>query len=86
MSGKVLIEWRHPFSAVLSKERYMNPNYTRSLHTEIANIFFNQDTSADNSSDDGSSEKSDVTQGRWDGKEARTRMSYFTVYSYSFNN
>lgn len=65
MSGKVLIEWRHPFSAVLSKERYMNPNYTRTLHTEIANIFFNQDTSADNSSDDGSSEKSDVTQGRW---------------------
>lgn len=43
MSGKVLIEWKHRLCAELSKRRYMDPDITRSIHTEVANIFFNQE-------------------------------------------
>lgn len=43
MSGKVLIQWRHTLCAEISKSRYMDPDTTRAVHTEIANIFFNQD-------------------------------------------
>ncbi|XP_037046627.1 uncharacterized protein LOC119081650 [Bradysia coprophila] len=49
MSGKVLIQWRHSLCADISKSRYMDPDGTRAVHTEIANIFFNQD--ADDSDD-----------------------------------
>lgn len=43
MSGKVLIEWKHRLCSELSRQRYMDPDITRSVHIEIANIFFNQD-------------------------------------------
>ncbi|XP_037926913.1 NACHT domain- and WD repeat-containing protein 1 isoform X3 [Hermetia illucens] len=42
MSGKILIEWRHRICAEIAKSRYMDTNSTRMMHTEIANIFFNQ--------------------------------------------
>lgn len=43
MSGKVLIQWRHSLCDDISKSRYMDPDTTRAVHTEIANIFFSQD-------------------------------------------
>lgn len=43
MSGKVLIEWKHRLCSDLSRQRYMDPDITRSVHIEIANIFFNQE-------------------------------------------
>lgn len=43
MSGKVLIEWKHRLCSELSRQRYMDPDITRAVHIEIANIFFNQE-------------------------------------------
>ncbi|XP_034478202.1 NACHT domain- and WD repeat-containing protein 1 [Drosophila innubila] len=43
MSGKVLIQWRHNYCAAVAKRRYMNVESTRSLHMELANLFFPQD-------------------------------------------
>lgn len=43
MSGKVLIEWKYRLCSELSRQRYMDPDITRSTHIEIANIFFNQE-------------------------------------------
>ncbi|XP_055839533.1 protein qui-1 isoform X2 [Episyrphus balteatus] len=56
MSGKVLIQWRHRFCAEIAKSRYMDAKSTRTMHMEIANIFFNQEAEE---SDDTSAEKSD---------------------------
>lgn len=55
MSGKILIQWRHSLCSEISKARYMDPENTRAVHTEIANIFFNQDAEE---SDETSSEHS----------------------------
>lgn len=43
MSGKVLIQWRHNYCATVAKRRYMDVQRTRSLHSELANLFFPQD-------------------------------------------
>lgn len=43
MSGKILIEWKHRLCAELSRQRYMDADITRTVHIEIANIFFNQE-------------------------------------------
>ncbi|KAH8415930.1 hypothetical protein KR222_003913 [Zaprionus bogoriensis] len=43
MSGKVLIQWRHNYCAVAAKRRYMDVERKRSLHMELANLFFPQD-------------------------------------------
>ncbi|KAH8402086.1 hypothetical protein KR009_009573 [Drosophila setifemur] len=43
MSGKVLIQWRHNYCASVAKRRYMDTQRTRSLHSELANLFFPQD-------------------------------------------
>lgn len=43
MSGRVLIEWKYRLCSELSRQRYMDPDITRSTHIEIANIFFNQE-------------------------------------------
>lgn len=43
MSGRVLIEWKHRLCSELSRQRYMDPDITRAVHIEIANIFFNQE-------------------------------------------
>ncbi|XP_033234767.1 NACHT domain- and WD repeat-containing protein 1 isoform X1 [Drosophila pseudoobscura] len=43
MSGKVLIQWRHNYCAVVAKRRYMGGQRTRNLHMELANLFFPQD-------------------------------------------
>nr|XP_043066337.1 uncharacterized protein LOC108122468 isoform X3 [Drosophila bipectinata] len=43
MSGKVLIQWRHNYCATVAKRRYMDTQRTRSLHSELANLFFPQD-------------------------------------------
>lgn len=43
MSGKILIQWRHSLCGEIAKNRYMNSEKIRAVHTEIANIFFNQD-------------------------------------------
>ncbi|XP_055320250.1 protein qui-1 isoform X3 [Sitodiplosis mosellana] len=62
MSGRILIEWKHRLCSELSRQRFMDPDITRAVHIEIANIFFNQEqddsdeissehNSADNPSD-----------------------------------
>lgn len=56
MSGKILIQWRHSLCAEIAKARYMDPEKTRAVHTEIANIFFNQD--AEDSDETSTSEQS----------------------------
>ncbi|XP_016984916.1 uncharacterized protein LOC108048641 isoform X2 [Drosophila rhopaloa] len=43
MSGKVLIQWRHNYCSSVAKRRYMDVQRTRSLHSELANLFFPQD-------------------------------------------
>ncbi|XP_030246906.1 NACHT domain- and WD repeat-containing protein 1 isoform X2 [Drosophila navojoa] len=43
MSGKVLLQWRHNYCASIAKQRYMDAERTRSLHMELANLFFPQD-------------------------------------------
>ncbi|XP_016940916.3 protein qui-1 isoform X1 [Drosophila suzukii] len=43
MSGKVLIQWRHNYCSAVAKRRYMDVQRTRSLHCELANLFFPQD-------------------------------------------
>lgn len=60
MSGRILIQWRHSLCAEIAKVRYMDPDKTRAVHTEIANIFFNQeqDDSDEISSEHNSDEKS----------------------------
>lgn len=60
MSGKILIQWRHQLCADTARIRYMDPERTRAVHTEIANIFFNQEAEE---SDDTSSEKSTTKSG-----------------------
>lgn len=55
MSGKIIIQWQHSLCAEIAKSRYTDPEKTRAMHTEIANIFFNQDTE---DSDETSSERS----------------------------
>lgn len=62
MSGKILIQWRHSLCAEIARTRYTNPESTRAVHTEIANIFFNPDAGED-SSDDTSSERSTTKSG-----------------------
>ncbi|KAJ6644572.1 Protein qui-1 [Pseudolycoriella hygida] len=59
MSGKVLIQWRHSLCADISKSRYMDPDRTRAVHTEIANIFFNQDVDDSDETSTVNSEHSD---------------------------
>lgn len=53
MSGKLILTWRHAICAEVAKCRYMNPETTRAVHTEIANLFFNQEI---DESDEASSE------------------------------
>lgn len=64
MSGKILLQWRHSLCSELAKARYTNPERTRAVHTEIANLFFNQDSN-DDSGDDTSSERSTAKSGKY---------------------
>lgn len=43
MSGKILIEWKHRLCAELTRQRFMDADISRTVHIEIANIFFNQE-------------------------------------------
>lgn len=43
MSGKILIQWKHSLCSEIAKKRYMDPDTTRAIHIDIANIFFNQE-------------------------------------------
>lgn len=65
MSGKILIEWKHRLCAELSRQRYMDSDITRTVHIEIANIFFNQeqDDSDEISSEHNSAGKCVVSEG-----------------------
>lgn len=64
MSGKILIQWRHSLCAEIARARYSNPERTRAVHTEIANIFFNPADAGDDSGDgdDTSSQHSQATK------------------------
>ncbi|XP_058061583.1 protein qui-1 [Anopheles bellator] len=44
MSGKLLIVWRHSICAEITKARYMTPDITRTIHSELVNLFFPPDT------------------------------------------
>lgn len=56
MSGKLLIHWRHDLCGEIAKERYMDMDVIQLTHTELANLFFQQET--DDSGDETSSEHS----------------------------
>lgn len=56
MSGKLLINWRHDLCGEIAKERYMDMDVIQLTHTELANLFFQQET--DDSGDETSSEHS----------------------------
>lgn len=43
MSGKLLIVWRHSICAEITRVRYMTPDITRSIHSELVNLFFPPD-------------------------------------------
>lgn len=66
MSGKVLLQWRHTYCAQIAKERYMDPKSIRAMHTEIANIFFQQenDDADDSSSRSNTSQETDKQSGK----------------------
>lgn len=49
MSGKVLIEWRYPYCAQMTRRRYLDSNSVREMHSAISSIFF----PADNEERDG---------------------------------
>uniref|UniRef100_A0A182UMK7 WD_REPEATS_REGION domain-containing protein n=1 Tax=Anopheles merus TaxID=30066 RepID=A0A182UMK7_ANOME len=43
MSGKLLIVWRHSICSEITRVRYMTPDITRSIHSELVNLFFPPD-------------------------------------------
>uniref|UniRef100_A0A182T3M7 NWD1/2-like winged helix-turn-helix domain-containing protein n=1 Tax=Anopheles maculatus TaxID=74869 RepID=A0A182T3M7_9DIPT len=43
MSGKLLIVWRHSICSEITRTRYMTPDITRSIHSELVNLFFPPD-------------------------------------------
>lgn len=44
MSGKLLIVWRHSLCSDITKVRYMTPEISRTVHSEIVNLFFPPDS------------------------------------------
>ncbi|XP_062708711.1 protein qui-1 [Aedes albopictus] len=44
MSGKLLIVWRHSICSEITKVRYMTPDISRAVHSEIVNLFFPPDS------------------------------------------
>ncbi|EDS35482.1 conserved hypothetical protein [Culex quinquefasciatus] len=44
MSGKLLIVWRHGLCSDITKVRYMTPEISRAVHSEIVNLFFPPDS------------------------------------------
>lgn len=66
MSGKILIGWKHRLCSEISRQRYLDPDITRSTHIEIANIFFNQEQ---DDSDEISSEHNSEWSKNWNKKK-----------------
>lgn len=59
MSGKVLIEWRYPYCAQITKRRYLNANTVRQIHSAISNIFFPADNEDRDSQESNSNDNED---------------------------
>lgn len=50
MSGKLLIEWRHQNIKDFARKRYLtSQEVQKSVHTEIANMFFSEFCDEENS-------------------------------------
>uniref|UniRef100_A0A182JV88 WD_REPEATS_REGION domain-containing protein n=1 Tax=Anopheles christyi TaxID=43041 RepID=A0A182JV88_9DIPT len=64
MSGKLLIVWRHSICSEITRSRYMTPDITRSIHSELVNLFFppDGDDSEDMSTEQHSRKSSMQTQ------------------------
>lgn len=77
MSGRILIQWRHSLCAEIAKHRYMDPEETRAIHTEIANIFFNQ---YNEDSDEISSEQQSEKSGKINITTLRLYSILFCIY------
>ncbi|XP_058836478.1 protein qui-1 [Topomyia yanbarensis] len=61
MSGKLLIVWRHSLCSDITKVRYMTPEISRSVHSEIVNLFFPPDSEeSDEISSEQQSRKSSI--------------------------
>ncbi|XP_055527282.1 protein qui-1 isoform X1 [Wyeomyia smithii] len=61
MSGKLLIVWRHSLCSDITKVRYMTPEISRSVHSEIVNLFFPPDSDeSDEISSEQQSRKSSI--------------------------
>ncbi|XP_055622084.1 protein qui-1 isoform X3 [Toxorhynchites rutilus septentrionalis] len=61
MSGKLLIVWRHSLCSDITKVRYMTPEISRAIHSEIVNLFFPPDNDeSDEISSEQQSRKSSI--------------------------
>lgn len=63
MSGKVLIEWRYPYCAQMTRRRYLDANGVRQTHSAISNIFFpadNEDRDGQGSSSPGNDHEDEI--------------------------
>lgn len=82
MSGKILIQWRHSLCAEIARTRYSNPERTRAVHTEIANIFFNPaDADAGDDSGDGDDTSSQHSRATKSGTYTPHVMCMHDIYS-----
>lgn len=85
MSGRVLIQWRHNICADIARSRYMNPDKTRAVHTEIANIFFQQEQ--DDTDEISSEHNSDVkTSGKFicQYQKGSAILIHYTIDNHSY--
>lgn len=79
MSGKILIEWKHRLCGELSRQRYMDSDITRTVHIEIANIFFNQEQ---DDSDEISSEHNSA--GKWANENMNVKYILLSIELHSY--
>lgn len=53
MSGRILHCWKHELSSKVARSRYLqSQDVVKSLHTEIANLFFSEFSNQDDQDDD----------------------------------
>lgn len=64
MSGKVVIQWRYPYCAQITKRRYLDANTIPQIHSAISNLFFpadNEDRDSQGLNDNNNNEDSNGT-------------------------
>lgn len=65
MSGRLLLCWRHKLTYSVMRKRYLrSQEVQRSLHGEIANLFFNEFSRKESDSDDENAEDNDRSESK----------------------